>query len=217
MVMSAARFAMDQRDYLVVNARDVTETERTRLEHAAILERASIGIAFTRDQRFIQANPRFEAMFGWELGELAGKPGSVVWASDDDYAEVGRLAGPLLSSGQQFEVERELRRKDGSLFWCRLLAQVVDRSHPSHGGTIWIADDVTERKRLDQALAAARDAAEAASLREERVPRQHQPRDPHAAERPARPGAAGDAHRHRRRAAPALPRADPATARRGWR
>jgi len=141
----------------------VTESERTRLEHAAILERASIGIAFTRDRRFVQANPRFEAMFGWGLGELAGKPGAVVWASDADYAEVGQLATPLLSSGEQFEIEREMRRKDGTLFWCRLLAQVVDRSHPSRGGTIWIADDVTERRRLDQALAAARDAAEAAS------------------------------------------------------
>ena len=163
MSMSAARFEMDGRDYLVINARDVTETERTRLEHAAILERASIGIAFTRDRRFIQANPRFEAMFGWDVGELSGESGKVVWATTADYDEVGRLSGPLLSAGLQFEVEREMRRKDGSLFWCRLLAQVVDRSHPSHGGTIWIADDVTERRRLDQALAAARDAAEAAS------------------------------------------------------
>jgi PAS domain S-box-containing protein len=163
MLLSAARFAMDQRDYVVINARDITETERTRLEHAAILERASIGIAFTRDRRFIQANPRFEAMFGWPLGGLAGQPGSVVWASEADYAEVSRLAGPLLSSGQEFEIEREMRRRDGSMFWCRLLGQVVDRSHPSHGGTIWIADDITERKRLAEAIAAARDAAEAAS------------------------------------------------------
>ncbi|HUP06122.1 MAG TPA: ATP-binding protein, partial [Caldimonas sp.] len=149
--------------YLVINARDVTESERTRLEHAAILERASIGIAFTRDRRFVQANPRFEAMFGWGVGELAGKPGAIVWASDADYAEVSGLATPLLSRGDEFEIEREMRRKDGSLFWCRLLAQVIDRTHPSQGGTIWIADDVTERRRLDQALAAARDAAEAAS------------------------------------------------------
>jgi PAS domain S-box-containing protein len=163
MRLSAARFQMDRRDYLVLNARDVTEAERTRLEHEAILERASIGIAFTRDRRFVQANPCFESMFGYGRGELSGQPGSVVWASDADYAEVGRLATPLLSAGQMFDIEREMRRKDGSLFWCRLLGQVVDRTHPSQGGTIWIADDVTERRRLDLALAAARDAAEAAS------------------------------------------------------
>jgi CheY-like chemotaxis protein len=39
----------------------------------------------------------------------------------------------------------------------------VDPSNPSSGGTIWIAEDVTERRRLDAALATARDAAEAAS------------------------------------------------------
>ena len=163
MLVSAARFAMDERDYLVINARDVTATERTRLEHAAILERASIGIAFTRDRVFVQANPRFESIYGWGIGELSGKPGAIVWLDDADYAEAGRLAGPLLASGRQFEIEREMRRQDGSVFWCRLIGQAVDQSHPSQGGTIWIADDVTERRRLDQALAAARDAAEAAS------------------------------------------------------
>ncbi|MEP7102914.1 MAG: PAS domain S-box protein [Burkholderiales bacterium] len=162
-LVSAGRFAMDQRDYLVVNARDVTESERTRLQHTAILERASIGIAFTRTSRFVEANPFFERMFGWELGELAGQPGTVIWPNDDDHREIGELAGPLLSNGRPFEIERRVRRKDGSIFWCRLLAQVVDRNEPRSGGTIWIAEDVTERRRLDEALAAARDAAEAAS------------------------------------------------------
>ena len=39
---------------------------------------ASIGIALTRDRRFVQANPRFEEMFGWPAGELrrpAGRGG----------------------------------------------------------------------------------------------------------------------------------------------
>ena len=163
MLLAAARFVMDNRHYLVVNARDVTETERTRLEHAAILGRASIGIAFTREARFVQANPYFERMFGWEPGTLREQPGSVVWPSEADYAEIGRLTAPLLSAGQPFEIERPMRRRDGSEFWCRLLAQAVDLADPSRGGTIWIAEDITERRRLDQALAAARDAAEAAS------------------------------------------------------
>jgi PAS domain S-box-containing protein len=163
MLLAAGRFVMDGRDYLVINARDVTESERTRLQHAAILERASIGIAFTRESLFVQANPYFERMFGWGPGELAGQPGEVVWASEADYAEIGALAGPLLAAGEPFEVERRMRRRDDSEFWCRLLAQAVDRNDPSHGGTIWIAEDVTERRRLDEALAAARDAAEAAS------------------------------------------------------
>lgn len=163
LLVAAGRFSMDGRDYLVMNGRDVTEAQRTRLEHEAILKHASIGIAYTRDQRFMQANPAFESMFGWEPGALLGQPGKVVWATDDDYAEIGRIAGPLLSEGKLVELEREMMRRDGSLFWCRLLAQVVDTTHPSRGGTIWIAEDVTERRQIDQALAAARDVAEAAN------------------------------------------------------
>ena len=163
MQLAAGRFVMDQRDYLVVNAHDVTESERTRLQHTAILERASIGIAFTRDGRFIDANPYFARMFGWETGSLRGQPGAVVWANADDYREIGELAGPLLSAGKPFEIERRMRRSDDTSFWCRLLAQAVDAADPARGGTIWIAEDVTERRRLDDALAAARDAAEAAS------------------------------------------------------
>ena len=161
--LSAARFSVNQRDYLVVNARDVTETEWAELEHQAILQRASIGIAFTRGGRFVRANAQFERMLGWAPGALAGEPGSVVWRDADDYAEIGRIAGPLLREGQPVELERPMRRQDGSALWCRLLAQVVDTSDPVGGGTVWIVEDITERRRIDQALATARDAAEAAN------------------------------------------------------
>lgn len=162
-LVSADKFSLDGRNYLVMNGRDVTEAQRARLEHEAILKHASIGIALTRGQCFMQANPRFERMLGWEPGALVGQPGSVVWASDDDYAEVVRIATPQLTEGKLVEIERQMKRRDGSLFWCRLLAQVVDPTHPSLGGTIWIAEDVTERRQIDQALAAARDVAEAAN------------------------------------------------------
>ena len=163
MLLAAGCFAMDERDYLVLNARDVTRTELTRLQHAAILQRAQIGIAFTRDNHFVQANPFFEQMFGWAPGALVGQAGVVVWPDERAYGDIGQLAAPLLAAGQPFEAERLMQRRDGSGFWCRMLAQVVDPFDPSRGGTIWIAEDVTERRRLDQALAAARDAAEAAS------------------------------------------------------
>ncbi len=163
-LLAAGRFRMDQRDYLVINARDITANERTRLEHAAILARASIGIAFTRDRRIVQANPFFEAMFGWPMGSLARQPDALIWPADEAGGAIGELAARALAAGTAFEIEREMRRADKSLFWCRLLAQAVDLADPVRSGTIWIAEDVTERRRLDQALAAARDAAEAANL-----------------------------------------------------
>jgi len=163
MLVSAARFVMDGHDYLVVNARDVTRNERERLEREAILKNASIGIAVTRDRCFVLANPAFEQMFDWVEGTLIGQSGRAVWPSDEAYAAIGAQVGPALACGEQTEIEVTMARRDGSTFLCRLLARAVDPTEPSHGGTIWIAEDVTERRQVEEALAKARDDAEAAS------------------------------------------------------
>jgi PAS domain-containing protein len=73
-LISAARFTMDRRDYVVVNARDVTAPSRRGSSTRRSSSAPSIGIALTRDRRFVQANPRFEAIFGWPAGELGGQP-----------------------------------------------------------------------------------------------------------------------------------------------
>jgi len=163
MLVSGARFVLDRREYLVVNARDVTHAELTRLEREAILDNVSIGIALTRNQRFVMANRAFDAMLGWPDGSIVGQPGSIVWPSEAAYAEIGERIGPPLSRGEPIEIECEVRRRDGSRFLCRMLARAVDPSHPSRGGTIWTVEDITERRRMDEALARARDAAEAAN------------------------------------------------------
>ncbi len=163
MVVSAARFQMERRDYMVINARDVSERERQRLEREAILANASIGIAVTRDQRFVLANRHMEQLYGWGPGELVGQSGRVVWLDDEAYSEVGREVGPALARGEPVELERPGRRKDGRTFIARMRARAIDPERPREGGTVWIIEDVTERRQFEQALARARDDAEAAS------------------------------------------------------
>ena len=166
MLVSGARFVMDRREYLVINARDVSETERTRLEREAILENASIGIAVTREPpASCWPTGCFEQIYGWPPGGLVGQAGRVVWPSDETYAEVGRAASArALARGEQVELERRVRSAaTAARFLGRVLAKAIDPSHPSKGGTMWIIEDVTERREFEQALAAARDDAEAAS------------------------------------------------------
>lgn len=163
MLLSAARFEMGGSDYLVIAARDVTATEQARLEREAILQNALMGIALTRDERFILVNPRFEQMLGWPAGLLVGQHASLVFPSPADHQAVGREVGPVLSQGEQIEIERPLMRRDGSIFLCRLLAKSLSPTEPVRGGTIWLAEDVTEKRQVEQALAKARDEAEAAS------------------------------------------------------
>eukprot|EP01036_Dinobryon_divergens_P048391 gene48391-64921_t len=154
---------MDGRDYLMISGRDVSAAEQARMEHEAILHNALIGVALTREQHFMMVNPRFEQMLGWPPGLLVGQPGRLVWPSEADYRAVDERISAKLARGEQVEIEQTLKRRDGSQFLCRLLAKAVDPSHPSRGGTIWLAEDITERRQVEHALAKARDDAEAAS------------------------------------------------------
>ncbi|HSN32049.1 MAG TPA: PAS domain S-box protein, partial [Ideonella sp.] len=162
-LVSAARFAIDGNEYLMTSARDITAAEQVRLEREAVLENALIGIAFTRDGRFQMTNARFDEMFAWPHGALAGQPAVVVWPSEAAYEVAGRDIGPMLARGEQVDIEVEMMRLDGSRFTCRLLAKAMDPDQPGAGGTVWLAEDVTDRRQVERALARARDEAEAAN------------------------------------------------------
>ena len=129
-----------------------TLLRQTILEYQAIFDHAPVGIALTRNRRFQHANRRFEEMFGWPHGGLEDQPGAVAWATPEDYAEVGRLAEQLLARGSPLEIEREMRRRDGSTFWARLRAMPIDPEHPARSATVWIIEDITEQRRTLQAL-----------------------------------------------------------------
>ena len=162
LLLSAAMCRIDGVDTVVINARDITADDRTRQEHAAVLQRVSIGIAFTRAHHITGANPCFERMFGWEAGALAGQPMAMIWADVD-----AQVADPALQQAarpnEPIVLERQMTRRDGSRFWCHLRADALEGDDALVGGTIWFAEDVTDRHRAEQEIAAARDAAEAAS------------------------------------------------------
>ena len=121
-------------------------TRYTLLEYEAALANASIGIAFTRDRKFFLCNPKFAELFGWEPNELIGQPGEAVYASRESYAALGAIAVPVLSNGRQLDLEWEMKRKDGSTFLARMIAKTINPENPRQG-TVWIIDDITEKKR----------------------------------------------------------------------
>ena len=127
------------------------ELRHRLLEYQAILDNASLGITFTRNRTFLHCNDRFSEMFGWPSNELIGLPTNILYPSEQAYAELGRIAVPILSSGKRLDTELLMRRRDGSLFWCRMLANAIDPG--DHGkGTIFITEDITDRKAADEAL-----------------------------------------------------------------
>ncbi len=120
-------------------------TRYTQLEYEALLANLSLGIAFTRERRFFLCNPKFAEMFGYGPDELIGMDGQTVYPSRESYLALGQIATPILSAGRQLDIEWEVKRKDGSTFVCRMIAKSLDPSDAQQG-TVWIVEDITERR-----------------------------------------------------------------------
>jgi PAS domain-containing protein len=72
--------------------------------------------------------------------------GEVVYPSRESYLALGQIAGPVLAAGRQLDIEWEVQRKDGSTFVCRMIAKTLDAADPQQG-TVWIVEDITDRRR----------------------------------------------------------------------
>lgn len=161
---SAARVA-NRKIYSAMTIEDTADSanentlRQTLLEYQSILDNASLGITFTRNRKFLHCNTRFSEMFGWNSNELVGQTTDIVYPTPADFIEMSRIATPILSAGARLDVEVVLKKRDGATFWCRILAKAIDAADSSRG-TIFIAEDITERKRTEQALIDARDELE---------------------------------------------------------
>ena len=131
------------------------ELRKILLDQQAILDNATVGILFSRNRKVASSNALCAEMFGYTQEELIGLPGEALYPSAEEYKEIGRAASPALSAGKSFHTETRYRRKDGSLFWCRVSAKAIDAER-TRDGTIWIMEDVSEdrmmRKALDQSM-----------------------------------------------------------------
>src|SRR5439155_23694775 len=56
-----------------------------------------------------------------------------------------------LDAGRTHAREAWVRRHDGSGFWCRISGRAVEAGEPAKG-YVWLLEDITERKRADEAL-----------------------------------------------------------------
>jgi diguanylate cyclase (GGDEF)-like protein/PAS domain S-box-containing protein len=134
--------------------------QRALAEQELILDNATVGISFVRNRGYQRCNPRFEQMFGYGPGELIGQSTIAIYRSSEEHAADAAWYEEM-RSGRAVTAERQFRRKDGSLFWCKLVGRAIDPAHP-FSGTIWIYDDVSDEHAARESLQASRVALERA-------------------------------------------------------
>src|SRR6185437_6168521 len=85
------------------------------------------------------------------LEELYGRPPSLIWNPEPQSAGLAGLYA-MLGDGQSARLELPCRRKDGSSFWADVGAVPVADEISGERRLVAILRDVTERRRLEEAL-----------------------------------------------------------------
>ncbi|MGO8786714.1 MAG: PAS domain S-box protein [Terriglobia bacterium] len=136
--------------------------ERKRAEEAlreseerwrSVFENSAIGVALTDlDGHFLATNPVYQKMVGYNEEELRGL--SFLEITQEDYREANwaLIAELLAGKRQQFQIEKQYRRKDGSLVWVRNSVSLVPGTENAPRFLMALSEDITERKRAEEAL-----------------------------------------------------------------
>ncbi|MEO8835182.1 MAG: cache domain-containing protein, partial [Caldimonas sp.] len=125
----------------------------------AVMAKAPVGIAFTRNRRFELVSDEFNRLLGYGTSGLDGEAARLIYASDEFYQELGTRVAAAFKMGRVFSEEIEFVRRDGSRFWGQLMGAPVTQNDAG-AGTIWTLGDVSEERRQRNALswAATHDA-----------------------------------------------------------
>jgi len=142
----------------VVVFRDIADRKanETALRHAneeqvAIFESLTHGIGFIKDRIILRANSKHAELFGREMDEIVGQSTRVWYPDEAAYDLGGAAVYQDLRRGVTHVREQQLQRKDGSMFLCLISARAVDSQDLSRG-LVCVLEDITERKRMEDAL-----------------------------------------------------------------
>jgi len=110
------------------------------------------------DTNFKRINPVFEELLGYELSEIMQKSFLDFIHPEDRELTIGEIS-KLKSTLRPVSFENRYLCKDGSFKWFSWKTTIVPESGVFYG----VARDITDKKRLEQEMIAARKAAMAAS------------------------------------------------------
>jgi PAS domain S-box-containing protein len=121
-----------------------------------IFENALVGILVLRGGRHIRRiNQAFASMLGYDsTEELKEMPVTLLHLSLDNYNEFGNKHYMRLIHHDVFEVEYQLRKKNGEPLWVALSGRALDLKEPANLdlGVIWVVRDISKRKEAERKI-----------------------------------------------------------------
>jgi PAS domain S-box-containing protein len=133
-------------------ARLLDEVHRSASRLRSIFENAAVGIARVGvDGRFLEVNDRFAQIAGWPQEALLARSFQDITHPDDLDADLGQVAALLRGETDAYAMEKRYVRSDGGAVWIRLTGSLVRDSAGQPDHFVSIIDDVTDRKRVEEA------------------------------------------------------------------
>jgi formate hydrogenlyase transcriptional activator len=133
---------------------DVTQRERTEaLRWRSVFDNSAIGVALAdANGRVLATNATYQTMLGYSESEFEGL--SFLEITHEDYREQNWALFKELLEGKrdQFQIEKQYWRKDGTLVWVRNNVSIVPGTENTPRFVLALSEDITERKRAEEAL-----------------------------------------------------------------
>jgi PAS domain S-box-containing protein len=154
-ILGAVRLERARRD-----AETALRASEERLRNT--FEMAAVGIAHVAPQgRFLRVNPALCQIFGRSAEELVRMSYADLTLPDDlafDQAQIGRLLDGELHA---YRGQKRYRHADGHVVWVNLSVALVRDAAGAPDYFIAVLEDITGRKRIEQAMLAAQSAERA--------------------------------------------------------
>lgn len=145
---------------VVVNARDVTarkETEEalrvSEERFRSAFEDAPIGVSLVGlDNSYLRVNHALCEMLGYDEEALLTKTSFEVTHPDDLEASTARTRRALEEGAGSYYLEKRYVRADGGVVWALSSVSLIKTSHGEPSHFVSLAQDITERKALEEKL-----------------------------------------------------------------
>jgi len=138
-----------------VEERKRAESELHKLSLAVEQSPASIVIS-DREGTIEYVNPKFSRITGYTREEAIGRNPRILKGEETDPA-VYRDLWETITSGREWEGEFHNRKKNGEYFWEKAKIAPITDAAGAITHFMAIKEDITERKRLDEALCKSQD------------------------------------------------------------
>ncbi|QEL57001.1 ATP-binding protein [Chromobacterium paludis] len=129
---------------------------------AALLDASPLAMAYIVDRHLRQVNNAFLELFQQQGRNVIGQPTLPYFENPDQWERTGKALYSLLNDGKVVQIEVRLRTGHGRLFWCRLHGRAVNPSVPKLG-TIWVYQDISAQRTVEDTLRRAKILAEETS------------------------------------------------------